>query len=282
MLPARWIDLGSTDPLTFHATYAGVADAREADDPPAVVWGRAGAHICLGQSQGLCELEDGVDVPVVRRPLGGGVVWVDEHQFSYVLIAPVEAAPPRHEQWYGWALDPAIATFRAFGLAVERHAEDLWHAGRKIAGSGAATIGRSAVIGSSFLLRFPRERFARAIAAAAPSFRVKLIEGLAAAMTDWAEAGDPPGETALRTAFQASLADRLGWCVRADRIEAREGNEIEHWREELSAPIDAGIRRVKDGIKLNAELLLTGRGGAPRLECMMHGSTPADGPERRR
>ncbi len=53
-------------------------------------------------------------------------------------------------------------------------------------------------------------------------------------------------------------------------------------REELSAPIDAGIRRVKDGIKLNAELVLTGRGGAPRLECMVHGSTPADGPERRR
>jgi lipoate-protein ligase A len=266
MLPTRWIDLGRTDPLTFHATYAGVADAREADDPPAVIWGRVGAHVCLGQSQGMCELADRLDVPVVRRPLGGGAVWVDEQQLSYALVAPLDAAPRHHADWYGWALAPAIDAFRAFGLVVERNAEDLWHAGRKIAGSGAATIGRSAVIASSFLLRFPRERFADAIAAATPSFRGRLIDGLAVAMTDWAETGDPPAEAALRAAFQAALADRLGWRVRADRIATREAGEIKAWREELCAPIDAGVRRVKDGIKLNAELALTMRGGNVRLE----------------
>jgi lipoate-protein ligase A len=67
-------------------------------------------------------------------------------------------APPRHEDWYAWALAPAIATFRAFGLEVERRAEDLWHDGRKIAGSGAATIGRCAVVASSFLCGFRAER----------------------------------------------------------------------------------------------------------------------------
>jgi lipoate-protein ligase A len=243
-----------------------VADAREPGDPPAVVWGRVDAHICLGQSQGMCELDAGLDVPVVRRPLGGGAVWVDEQQLSYALVAPLDIAPKRHADWYGWALAPAIDTFRAFGREVEANAEDLWHAGRKIAGSGAATIGRSAVIASSFLLRFPRERFAHAIAAATPAFRARLIDGLAAAMTDWAETGDVPSETALGTAFQAALAGRLGWRVRTDRIAAREADAIEAWRTELAAPIETGLRRVGDGIKLNAELVLTGRGGEARLE----------------
>jgi lipoate-protein ligase A len=266
MLPARWIDLGRTDPLTFHATYAGVADAREPDDPPAVVWGRVDAHICLGQSQGLCELDAGLDVPVVRRPLGGGAVWVDEQQLSYAFVVPLDVAPRRHADWYGWALAPAIDTFRAFGCEVERNAEDLWHAGRKIAGSGAATIGCSAVVASSFLLRFPRERFAHAIAAVTPGFRARLIDGLAAAMTDWASTGDVPSETALRTAFQGALAVRLRWHVRTDRIAAREVGEIEVWRTELATPIECGQRRVTDGIKLNAELVLTTRDGEARLE----------------
>ena len=57
-----------------------------------------------------------------------------------------------------------LATYRRFGLPVEWHGQDLWLAGRKIAGSGAATIGRCAVFASSFLLHFPAERFARCIA----------------------------------------------------------------------------------------------------------------------
>jgi len=243
-----------------------VADAREAGDPPAVVWGRVDAHVCLGQSQGLCELDDGLEVPVVRRPLGGGAVWVDEQQLSYALVAPLETAPRRHPEWYGWALAPAIDTFRAFGLEVERNAEDLWHDGRKIAGSGAATIGHSAVVASSFLLRFPRERFAHAIAAATPSFRARLIDALAAAMTDWASTGALPSEAAVRAAFQAALTDRLGWRMHAVQIERREAAGIASWREELSEPIEPGNRRVADGIKLNAELVLCARSGEACVE----------------
>ena len=69
---ARWIGLGAVDPVGFHATYAGLADVQAPGTAPIVVWGRVAAHVCLGQSQGLCELDEHVAVPVVRRPLGGG------------------------------------------------------------------------------------------------------------------------------------------------------------------------------------------------------------------
>lgn len=266
MIPARWIDLGCTDPLTFHATYAGLAAARRPDDLlPAVVWGRVGAHVCLGQSQGMCELADALDVPVVRRPLGGGAVWIDDLQLSYALVAPLASVPPRHADWYGWALRPAIATYRDFGLAVERDAEDLWLAGRKIAGSGAATIGRSAVVASSFLFYFPRERFARAIAAPSQAFRTRLLEALAVAMTDWAAHGSVPDETIVRARFQHALACELGWRAQSGAVDVEEATEIESWHAELSEPIDPGTRRVPGGIKLNAALVLSTVNGSPVL-----------------
>ena len=265
MTAARWFDLGRTDPLTFHSTYAGIAAARRTGARPAVVWGRVGAHVCLGQSQGMCELSALPDVPVLRRPLGGGAVWVDESQLSYALVAPIEQAPPRPADWYEWVLRPAIETFRAFGLPVERRAEDLWLAGRKIAGSGAATIGRSAVIASSFLLRFPRARFARAVAAGSAGFRAKLREALDVAMTDWAEHAPLPDERRVEKAFRKALGDRLGWTLDAGQIEAAEAAEIRDWRAELCEPIETGSRRVPEGIKLNAELTLATLRGAPVL-----------------
>ena len=268
MRRARWIDLGLVDPIAFHATYAGLADAQERGAAPLVIWGRAATHLCLGQSQGRCELDDAIEVPIVRRPLGGGAVWVDEDQLSYAMVTPLALAPLRHEDWYAWALAPAIATFRAFGLEVERRAEDLWLARRKIAGSGAATIGRCAVVASSFLLRFPRARFAASVASPDPGFRTALHDALGTAMTDWASHAAPPDDDSLATAFRTALRDTLGWNAVASAPETSECAEIAAWRAELAAPIEAGRARVAGGIKLNAALTLRrdARTGAPRLD----------------
>ena len=268
MKPARWIDVGRADPVAFHATYAGLAATLQAEAAPVVVWGRVAAHVCLGQSQGRCELDDALEVPVVRRPLGGGVVWVDENQLSYALVAPLAIAPRRHEDWYAWALAPAIATFRAFGLAVERRAEDLWLGPRKIAGSGAATIGAAAIVASSFLLRFPRERFAASVASPDAGFRAALREALGAAMTDWSSHAAPPGEGALVNAFRDALRATLGWVPTPSTLAPEEEAEIAGWRRELAEPIEPGRPRVADGIKLNAALRLVrdARTGEPRVE----------------
>ena len=267
MVPARWIDLGRVAPLDFHAAYTGLAYAQGEGAVPVVVCGQAGAHISLGQSQTLIEVDDAVDVPVVRRALGGGAVWVDEHQLSYAIIARLAIAPQRHEDWYRWALAPAIATFGAFGLAVHSIREDLWLGGRKIAGSGAATLERSAVVASSFLLRFPRERFASAMASPSAGYRNCVREGLAAAMTDWESETGRPDLEALSAVFIRAIRSELGWRVALSAPDAREAVSIADWRAELAEPIEQGKRgRVHDGLKLNAELcVVAAPGGGARL-----------------
>jgi len=248
-------------PLRLHATYAGIAQAMHADSVPVLLWGTAPAHLCLGQSQSASrELAPQLAVPVVRRPLGGGAVWVDEGQFVYVLIAPLRLAPRRPADWGAWALQPAIATFWNFGLDVERHGEDLWLYDRKIAGTGSATIGCAAVYASSFLMHFPHERFASCIAGS-QEFQAWLNAGLLATLTDWASHAPVPAAIKLQEVFIRRVEQDLAWHLRSSRVTANERSAIEEALLELQDDDvwDGGQRTHRDGLKLNAESHLVER-----------------------
>lgn len=253
----RWIDLGRVAPLELHAAYAGIAYAMQAASAPVVVWGRSTDHLCLGQSQGWCEVEPDVAVPVVRRLLGGGAVWIDEHQHCYALIAPRQLAPVVPGQWFGWGLEAARLTLRRFGLPARRVGADLWVRGRKIAGSGAATLGGAAVLASSFLMRFAHERFAHAVSAPSPGYRRWLEAALHEAMTDWETEQEPPREDLLAAAFRQTLALTLGWRLEDDTLTASEQDAIREARDEISEPIEPGQRLTAGGIKLNHRTFLT-------------------------
>jgi lipoate-protein ligase A len=268
-IPARFIVSRSRDPVDFHACYAGLADAMRRDGTPAVVWGRIPAHLCLGQSQTLADARRGIRARVIRRPLGGGAVWVDRDQISYALIVPLALAPRRPAEWYAWALAPAIATFRSYGLPVVRCGEDLWLHGRKIAGSGAATIGRAAVVGSSFLLRFPARSFADNVAAPSGAFRDALRRALPQAMTDWSEHAVPPTEESLKRTFVDALHATLGWRASPSRLDGPERCARDEWHGELVTPPEpAAPRAIADGLKLNAALVLRQRGDTVAVETL--------------
>lgn len=262
----RWLAFRGRDAAMFHATYAALAETMPAEGPPAILWGRAPRHLCLGQSQTLADVDPRARVRVLRRPLGGGAVWVDRAQVCYALVAPRAMAPQRPSEWSAWALAPALETFRALGLPVTRQGEDLWVRGRKIAGSGAATIGGAAVVASSFLMRFPARRFAEVVAVPSKAFRSSLHRALPRAMTDWTEEGVPPTDGLLAATFRASLRATLGWQALPSRLRAREREACTAWLEELLEPLEPGVMsRVPDGLKLNAAMTLRQRGDAVEL-----------------
>lgn len=260
MIAARFVDIGLLEPLEFHATYTGIAAAMPRDAAPVVAWGRSTPHISLGQSQdrGL-ELAADLDVPVVTRPLGGGAVWIDEAQHCLILIAPRAYAPACPADWFAWGLAPVIATYRRFGLRVTRREQDVWLAGRKIAGSGAATLGKSAVFASSFMLRFPARKFARSIYSASPGFRDWLVAGLQQAMTDWRSHQPPPSAAELRHMFRSEVEHAFGWQLGDSALSSAEREARDAARGELADLEPSGRRYVTDGIKLNAATFLTER-----------------------
>lgn len=254
MIDARWIALEENDPQAFHDAYARVAAAQDRDAAPIVLWGRPTAHICLGIHQSrVAELEADPRAPVARRVLGGGAVWLDSAQVCAILIAPARLwGAPR--EWYVKALAPFMQCYRHFSLDVERHDRDLWLAGRKIAGSGAATLGHSAMFASSFMLDFNHDAFANAVHCASQDFRDLLKLGLLRSMTDWSAHAPPPDEIDLRQSFRVALAQTLGWKIYDDVLTAaeREG------RVDLPSDDEIPVRRLtRAGIKIKHGTYLT-------------------------
>jgi hypothetical protein len=139
---ARWIGIGACDAASLHARCVGLAEAQAADAEPIVVWGAARSNLCFGQ--------------------GLGVVWVDEGQPLFVLIVPTRLAPGRARRWIAWALAPAIATCRSFGVLAYLEGHDLLAAGRRICGAGCNVIANCAVIAASLPRVHPGERLVEA------------------------------------------------------------------------------------------------------------------------
>src|SRR5437899_9268045 len=117
---ARWIRLGAIEPFDFRAAYSALAAAQLPLARPILLWGQ-----------------------------GDG-------QYLFALIAPRRIAPGREARWVSWALAPAIATYRQFGLPAYLDGESICLHGQKLASATIASIGECAVIASAFLRRFPR------------------------------------------------------------------------------------------------------------------------------
>ena len=256
MIEARWIALEESDPQAFHHAYARAATAQLAGAAPIVLWGRPAAHICLGIHQSrVAELVPDTRFAVARRVLGGGTVWLDRSQICVVLIAPARAwGSP--QAWYTRALAPFVECYRHFGLSVEQHDRDLWLDARKIAGSGAATLGHSAVFASSFMLRFNVDAFASAVRCPSDDFRDLLKLGLNRSMTAWEDHCSAPSEPALQGVLREALRRTLGWQVYDDVLS----------KQEIDASIDlpdddetSARRLLPGGLKIKFGTYLTHR-----------------------
>lgn len=258
----------------------GLALGQPARADPVIVWGRSAVpHISVGASQTAALEVDldacaRLDVPIVRRPLGGGTVWVDAEQLCCFIILPRGVAPRRPAILFEHALEPIVRAMQCLGLKARRMGQqDIWVGNRKIQGSGAATIGSAAVLGTSFLRRFDSQRFADLVRCPSDGFRQWLTAELAAGMTDWEREGVAIAEEALRAAVTDALAARHGWRVEPGAISSDERRCIECSHEELSGPPDLGDRRlVRDGIKINQETFLLERShGGMLLRLVVHG-----------
>jgi hypothetical protein len=135
---ARWIRLGAIEPLDFGSVYERVAAAQPASATPVLLWAQT------------------------------------DSQYLFALIAPRKFAPGRVARWFSWALAPAIATYRQFGLAAYLEGEGIFLHGRRIADSTVMSLGECAVVASSFLLRFPARCLPVPSRELEDAFRVRL------------------------------------------------------------------------------------------------------------
>jgi lipoate-protein ligase A len=119
-------------------------------------------------------------LPIFRREVGGGTVYLDRNQIFYHLVWDQNNPrfPKRISDIYQHLSIPPIETYREFGIKAEfcEVNDIVTSEGRKIAGLGGANIADSMVFVGSVILDFDYEKMVHAIKAPDEKFRDKVFK----------------------------------------------------------------------------------------------------------
>jgi hypothetical protein len=140
--------------------------------------------------------------------------------FGFAFIVPVHLAPGRTERWAAWALSPAVATYREFGLRAYLDGTDIRVQGCQLGCGRAERVNGCAVIAAK-LRTCLRDDAALARGA---EFHAWLREGLGLARTQWSQDALP--ERAFETALRARIEAQQEWQFENSWPDAEEQRAI--------------------------------------------------------
>jgi lipoate-protein ligase A len=131
----------------------------------------AAPYVCLGYHRGIDEVDGEYcreqQLPVLRRMVGGGPVYLDTHQLFFQICVPASSVPAVRAQALFKLLEPAVAAFCALGVpAVLDEDQEICVGDRKICGHGAGQIEDAVVVCGNLIERFDYERATRVLALA--------------------------------------------------------------------------------------------------------------------
>jgi len=213
----RLLDLGSVSPLRSQTTYHAVAYALTQDSPDTIILvSPEQPYVCIGYHQ---DVDKEVDLaycaehqlPVYRREVGGGAVYLDAGQLFTQWIFHRGHLPQDLGERFTLYIQPLVETYRALGIpATHRPINDIHVAGKKIGGTGAAQMGEAEVVVGSLMFTFDKKTMARVLKVASEKMRDKIFESLEQYMTTMTEQlGQTPDRAYVRDLYLQKVAAAL-------------------------------------------------------------------------
>lgn len=193
-------------------------------------------YICLGFHQDA-EQEIDLDfasknnIPIFRREVGGGAVYLDGEQLFYQLIIRADRpdVPGNKIEFYRKFLQPVVDTYRDFGVNAEyKIVNDIIANGRKVSGNGAAEIEGMNVLVGNFILDFNYEMMSKTLRVPDEKFRDKVFKTLHDNLsTIQRETGAKPSTRALADRLVSHYEPILGPLVIETEVDEELLNEAE-------------------------------------------------------
>ncbi|MFQ5637081.1 MAG: biotin/lipoate A/B protein ligase family protein [bacterium] len=260
-MPIRLVDAGRVPYLRSQTVYHGVAASRTDESPDTILFVYPEEpYVCIGLHQ---ELKKEVDVefcranniPVVRREVGGGAVYLDSDQLFTQWVIHPDRLPMRLDRRFELFAKPLVETYKTLDIeAYFRPINDIQVGGKKIGGTGAAAIGNAEVLVGSFMFDFNYELMASVLKVPNEKFRDKIYQSLHEYMTTMKrELGAAPSRELVKDLYIQQCEDVLG-----DKIV--KGNFT-----------DAELRAMADyDSKFTSEEWLNQKGGLKRSGVKIH------------
>ena len=264
MTAVRLLDLGTVPPVRSQSIFHAVGYAMGPDSPDTIMLVSPDApYVSIGLHQDADREVDldycrEIGVPVIRREVGGGAVYLDGNQLFTQWIFRAEHLPATIEERFRLYIETLVGTYRTLGIAAEyRPINDVHVAGRKIGGTGAARMDRAEVVVGSLMFDFDIATMARVLKVPSEKFRDKVYQSLAEYMTTMRrELGEPPPREVVVAAYLASCAAILDRPVEPGELRADE-LELATTLDERFASAEwlheaGGLRRA--GVKIHEDV----------------------------
>ncbi len=184
----RLLNLGGLDPLEAQCLYEAVALAVDRGQAPntIILCHPAKPYVCLGFHQ---ELEKEINVefcrkqelPIIRRLVGGGAVYLDSRQQFYQIVASEDSpfVPFAVDNFFEKFLQATVHVYRALGVpAAYKPVNDVVVNGRKISGNGAGKMGKAAVLIGNIIFDLNYDVMAHVLRVPDEKFRDKLAKSM--------------------------------------------------------------------------------------------------------
>ena len=225
------------------------------------------AYVCIGYHQDLEKEVDTAfcranDIPIFRREVGGGGVYLDNDQLFYQLIIHKDnhLAPRDKSSFYRRFLQPPIETYREIGIPAEyKPVNDIVTQSRKISGNGAAEIGDYLVLVGNLILNFNYRKMSRVLRVPDEKFRDKVYKSMQENLTTIKrELGMVPPRESL-TASLAQHFERLLGPMTDAEVDAELEREVsrlaseflkEEWLYKVGRRTEGRTVRIASGVEV--------------------------------
>jgi len=207
----RVIDFGHSSPLRSQTLWHAVAYGVSAGAPATLSFVRpAEPYVCLGYHRDVAEID--LDycrtnrLPLLRRMVGGGPVYLDQGQLFFQICLPSRSLPAIRSQALRRLLEPAVTAFHAVGVpAVLDDELEICVGDRKICGHGAGQIEDGVVVCGNLIETFDHERATRVLALSDPVHREVTL-----ALMRRFVAATPVDPAAFRAAMAEAYSSAFG------------------------------------------------------------------------
>jgi len=228
-------------------------------------------YVCLGFHQDAQQEIDldfarQMGIPVFRREVGGGAVYLDSGQLFYQLILRKDHPdlPADKAEFYRKFLEPVVETYRQFGVPAEfKPVNDIIANNRKVSGNGAAEIQGSsspmAVLVGNFILDFNYEMMSKILKVPDEKFRDKVYKTLSENLSTLRrETGSVPATADLAAALSHRFEALLGPLERKTEVDLPLSQEADRLLALMDTPewllandrrgVDSAQVRIREGV----------------------------------
>ncbi len=175
-------------------------------------------------------------LPVIRREVGGGAVYLDSNQIFYHVIwnNRNKKFPTNVKRIFRLLSQPPCETYQRFGIKASFRTENdiITDKGKKIAGEGGGDIGDSMVFVGSIILDFDYVTMSKVLKVPDEKFRDKIYKSMEENLTTMKrELGEIPPREEIKTVLIESFEKILGKLepTKLDKDTISKMRELEKW-----------------------------------------------------